>query len=105
MQLVLSCILGWVGVHTILVGRMTTPSAGAPTPPFGLEGPLGLMAAPQKKHALLHSGSGAQAVVRSTCSCKENFVRRKPRAEYLYEFDLYKDNGPAEWPVAHPSGC
>ena len=55
MQLVLSCILGWVGVHTILVGRTTTPSAGAPTPPFGLEGPLGLMAAPQKKHALLHT--------------------------------------------------
>ena len=55
MQLVLSCILGWVDVHTVLVRSYEPPSPGAPTPPFGLEGPLGLMAAQQKKRASLHS--------------------------------------------------
>ena len=92
-------------MHTVLVWLDDLPSAGAPTPPFGLEGPLGLMAAPQKKHALLHSGSGAQAVERSTSSCKENFERRKPQAEYPFEYITYKVNGPAERPVAHPGGC
>ena len=42
---------------------------------------------------------------RSTSSCKENFERRKPQAEYPFEYIIYKVNGPAERPVAHPGGC